>query len=197
LSGSVPASTGPHVPLIPPVFALEQAWHNVLQGPLQQKLSRQLPFRHSFELVHDPPISLSHVPSELHEIVVPEQAPSSVPLDTLLQVPIEPARLQARQSVVHALLQQTPSAQNVLTHSVGIPQAVPLDFLHVPDPSHALFPFSLHAVLMGEFGFDGTPLMLQTSNVHCLPSTGTSLVKTDVFTLPIPSHSRTLQSPAI
>jgi hypothetical protein len=45
-----------------------------------------------------------------------QTARGSAPLGTALQVPREPARLQAKQISVHGLPQQTPSAQNPLAH---------------------------------------------------------------------------------
>ena len=46
----------------------------------------------------------------------------------LVQVPREPEMLQARQEPVQVLLQQTPSAQLPLVHSLPAPQASPLSF---------------------------------------------------------------------
>ena len=49
----------------------------------------------------------------------------SVPLATLVQLPTVPGRLQAWQAFPHALLQQTPCAQNELPHSLFAEQAAP------------------------------------------------------------------------
>ena len=44
---------------------------------------------------------------------------------TLEQVPAVPARLQARQAVLQALLQQTPCEQKLLVHSDAAEHAAP------------------------------------------------------------------------
>jgi hypothetical protein len=49
----------------------------------------------------------------------------SAPLLTLVQVPAVPARLQARQAVLQALLQQTPCEQKLLVHSAAAEHAAP------------------------------------------------------------------------
>jgi len=131
------------------------------------------------------------------QALVPLHVPSSVPMGTSEQVPTVPATLHARHVVVHVALQQTPSTQNVDTHSVPPPHVLPSDFLHVPLPSHASLPLTLHAELMAVGGFDGLPCALHKSCVHGLPSTGLSLVSTEVTVFPAPSHSRTLQLPAV
>ncbi|MES1206402.1 MAG: hypothetical protein ABUS79_10735 [Pseudomonadota bacterium] len=45
---------------------------------------------------------------------------------TLAHAPKEPARLQARQAAVQALLQQTPCEQKLLEHSEAAEQVAPL-----------------------------------------------------------------------
>lgn len=64
----------------------------------------------------------------------------SGPVFTLLQVPAVPFRLQARQAVLHALLQQTPSAQNMLPHSALAPQGAPSGLR----PQLLIMPFMPH-----------------------------------------------------
>ena len=50
----------------------------------------------------------------------------SAPLLTLAQVPTVPARLQARQAVLQALLQQTPCEQKLLAHSDAAEHVAPI-----------------------------------------------------------------------
>jgi hypothetical protein len=61
----------------------------------------------------------------------------SAPLLTLLQFPVVPARLQAWQAVLQALLQQTPCAQKLLAHSVAAEQTAPNAF----NPQLLIIPF--------------------------------------------------------
>jgi hypothetical protein len=49
----------------------------------------------------------------------------SAPLATLLQIPFVLGRLQAWHAVLHALLQQTPWAQNPLKHALPLEQGRP------------------------------------------------------------------------
>ena len=52
-----------------------------------------------------------------------------------MQVPTEPCSAHARQVSVQAVLQQTPSAQNPLSHSVARRQDVPSGWPCMPPPS--------------------------------------------------------------
>jgi hypothetical protein len=77
---------------------------------------------------------------------------SEPPSGTELQVPTFPVTLQLRQvpvvPSVQALLQQTPSVQNLLEHSAGPVQAAPLAF-------------KPHELLMQVFGLTQSELAVQ------------------------------------
>jgi len=61
----------------------------------------------------------------------------SAPLCTSLQVPSEPARLQAVQAPVQATLQHLPCAQWALEHSLSLEQSAPRGF----GPHELMLPF--------------------------------------------------------
>ncbi len=82
---------------------------------------------------------------------MPEASQLFVPLHTLagtvsspdvsgVQIPTLPMTLHERHAVVHALEQQTPSMQKLLTQSDAAPHPCPSSFLHVPAPSHEFVP---------------------------------------------------------
>jgi len=93
---------------------------------------------------HVCPLSFLHAPLPLHELV-PLQAPSSCPAGTFEQVPTEPGSTQLWHVPEHALLQQTPSTEQMpLAHVPPIEQVWPfaalLQLLPPDVPSHALAP---------------------------------------------------------
>lgn len=157
---------GPHVPLIPPVFAFEHARQRPVHILSQQTPSAQKPLKHELPPLHVCPFSSSQSAPVLHETVGPVHIPSSVPLGTSAHVPTLPAILHARHVVVHVSLQQTPSTQLVLTQSPPAAHVLPRDFLHVPLPSHASLPLTLHGELTAVDGFEGLPCGSQRSCVH-------------------------------
>jgi hypothetical protein len=101
-----------------------------MQKPLTQLLLAQLallwqisPFLNLQE-----PIP-SHVPDIVHVV-------SSVYNGKFVQEPSEPVTLHPRHVVAHAVLQQTPSTQKPLKHSLFVPQIDPLALRQTPAPSH-------------------------------------------------------------
>jgi hypothetical protein len=85
------------------------------------------------------------VRTPLHTPVVPQvdaavaahSLSGSCPAGTAAQEPTEPTRLHRSQVAVHALLQQTPSVQKPLAHSVPETQAAPVTRLQTPPVAHA------------------------------------------------------------
>jgi len=71
-----------------------------------------------------------------------------VPAGALVHIPRFPATLHARQSIVHAELQQYPSTQFPLTHSPSPLHVVPSTFLHTPLPSHWFDPVQMFVGLL-------------------------------------------------
>ncbi len=66
-SGSLPCTTGPHIPSLPlPFFATVHAWHKPTHAVLQQTPSTQLPDAHCAAIVHVPPfvMGITHAPIE-------------------------------------------------------------------------------------------------------------------------------------
>jgi len=59
---AVPAVSGAHVPLVPPVFAALQPWHGAVQAVSQQTPSTQRPLAHSPSPVHGPPWATAQTP---------------------------------------------------------------------------------------------------------------------------------------
>lgn len=136
---TVPMVLNPQVPFVAaPELAL-QAWQSVVSPPphavLQQYPSTQKLLRHSAEAAHNCPFSFLQLPTPSHEFV-PEHVPgSSCPMFTFEHTPTFPEMPQDLHAVVHAELQQYPSAQNPLRHSVAAVQTCPVSFLHTPMPS--------------------------------------------------------------
>jgi len=137
LSGSVFAVTDPQVPFVPPVFAALHAWHVPLHVESQQNESMQLLLMHCVAIAHIAPLLASHAPAPLHS--PPAHSASGSAFDAMKeQVPLTPpvfAALHAWHDPVHAALQQIPSAQNPLKHSVASVHVSPVSFLHVPAAS--------------------------------------------------------------
>jgi hypothetical protein len=152
-----------HVPTLPTTL---HDLHAVSQALLQHTPSMQKLLKQALLALHAMPFSSSQSLDALHDCVGPVQAPSSCPLGTAVHVPRLPATLHASHKIVHVLLQQTPSTHRVLTHSLPAAHVIPLDFLQLPAPSHALFIPTLHAELIAVGGFEGVPCALQTSLVH-------------------------------
>jgi hypothetical protein len=140
LSGSRFAAIVPHVPSAPePLFAAVQALQSVLQTELQQTPSMQKPLVHSPPAVHAVPFAESkQVPDPPHELPPKHSLSGSRPTAMLPQTPLTPepffVAVQAWQRPVHAALQQTPSAQKPLTHSVPSTHASPFGALQTLDP---------------------------------------------------------------
>src|SRR5262245_65204024 len=65
-----------------------------------------------------------------------------------------------------------------------------------PVPSQSLPPPRTHGVPVAAGGFEGTPLE-QRSAVHSLPSSGTSASSAESTSAPLPSQTRTWQSPGV
>jgi hypothetical protein len=74
------------------------------------------------------------------QVLLPLHVPSAVLSGTFEQVPLLPPRLHARHAVVHTTLQQTPSVQKPLAHSLDMPQVWPLSFRQVPVALHVMLP---------------------------------------------------------
>jgi hypothetical protein len=115
-----------------------------------------------------------------------------------MQVPIAPSSAQARQTSVQAVLQQTPSAQNPLSHSVATTQDVPSGWPRVPPPSlpgesWATSPappsggLSFAPSLVG-VSFDASlPLLFPAAPVHDTTSSPSAQTDT-VRTIRMPPH---------
>ena len=91
----------------------------------------------AFDSVHDTP---NWDPANVKALSTPLPTITSLPTRARgfgLQVPALPDRLQASQVPLHAPLQQTPSTQKPLVHSLAPPQAVPGDFFGVQAPPAA------------------------------------------------------------
>src|SRR5438094_825404 len=91
---------------------------------------------------------------------------------------------------------QVPVVQVNVLHSASTPQSAGTrHWTHWPVALHKWPGPSVHGVDAATGGFEGTS-PVQTSLVHCFPSTGTSLVRATVSVLPVPLHCICLQSPA-
>ncbi len=105
--------------------------------------------RQSASFTQTSPFLSLHAPPPSHALVPPQTGMVSVPFRAMLEhIPAEPLMLQDMQSPVQAWLQQTVSTQLPLSHSLALPQAVPLHFLHEPPQSTPVsspfFMLSLH-----------------------------------------------------
>jgi hypothetical protein len=130
-SGSVLAAMLPHAPFAPePFFVVLHAWQTAAQAVLQQKPSTQKPLVHSAASVHvEPCPSVEHVPDPLQLVTPAHSLSGSVAPVTLAHVPLAApvlALLQALQSPPQAVLQQKPSAQKPLAHSLAAAHAAPV-----------------------------------------------------------------------
>jgi len=136
LSGSEPVVTLPHVPLLPPVFAAEHAWHVPEHAFAQHTPSTQNVLVHSAACVHAAPTAKSaHAPAPLQAVAPTHSLAGSLPFAMFEHVPTEPARLHAAHVPAHAVLQHTPSTQLPLTHSAPSEQAAPIaKNPHAPAP---------------------------------------------------------------
>ena len=114
----------------PPVHA----WQVPHEAVPQQAPSTHAPLAQSAAAVQVCPLAFLQAPVASQDCA-PLQV-SSIAAFTGLQVPASPVRLQARQAVVQALLQQTPSAQKPLVHSPAAAQTCPFAFFatHFPAP---------------------------------------------------------------
>src|SRR4030095_5063224 len=94
-----------------------------------------------------------------------------------MQVPTEPGSAHARQVSVQAALQQTPSAQNPLSHSVARRQEVPSGWPRMPPPSSPgesgpaspappSMGLSLFAPSLAGVSFDASLLLFPAEPVH-------------------------------
>ncbi len=139
-AGSEPFAMLEHVPMEP---ALLHAWQVPLHTVLQHTPSTQLPLAHSAFSVHDPFTMSPHAPAPLQFVDPAHSFAGSVFTGTLVHVPRLPVTLHAWQVAPHAVLQQYPSTQLALTHSVASAQVSPVAFLHAPAehtwvPAHSL-----------------------------------------------------------
>jgi hypothetical protein len=140
-SGSAPLMIGPHVPFVPcPFSAAVHAWQVAVHAVLQHVPSTQNVLRHSELKAHAWPFSFLQLPMPSHVFVPMQFGESSTPDARFEHVPMLPAILHAWHVVMHALLQQTPSAQNWLKHSLLAAQTCPCSFLQAPLPSHVFAP---------------------------------------------------------
>jgi hypothetical protein len=116
--GSDPFTIGPHVPFVPcPLRAAVHAWHVPPHAVLQQTPSTQKLLKHSAPAAQVCAFSFLQVPIPSQVFVPTQFGESSMPTPTFEQVPMLPVMLQAWQVVLHAVLQQTPSAQKLLRQS--------------------------------------------------------------------------------
>lgn len=125
--------------------------HETFAGTLHEPEPEQLPSSVSLPPVHEavphvvlagqsaqaPPVHVPVVPHDV-EAVVAHEPWGLVPSGALLHVPSAPtlsAAVHAWQLPVHAVLQQTPSAQNPLVHWLTPEHAMPLACLalHTPE----------------------------------------------------------------
>jgi hypothetical protein len=106
----------------------------------QQKPSTQNPRPHSLFAVHLEPLALRpdwQVPAASQYWGRGQAGASGVPGTTFTQLPSLPGTLQLWQVPVQALLQQRPSTQRLLPHSLAAPQVPPFGFLFMaqaPEP---------------------------------------------------------------
>ena len=124
----------PHTPSGPnPFFALEHAMHEAPQALLQQTPSTQEPLTHSALAAQLCASGSLQAPAASHTSAPAHSASGSVLVAIAPHCPLVPpprlAALHAWQPVAHALLQQTPSAQNPLAHSAPSVHAVPVEHL--------------------------------------------------------------------
>jgi hypothetical protein len=123
----------------------------VPHAALQQTPSTQKLLVQSAATLQVCPFTFLQPPLPSQELVSPHTGAVSVPLTTILpQVPFRPCPFAAAEHAwhvpAHAALQQLPSTQKPLVHSLAAAQACPLIFLQIPLPSHVLVP--LHTGLV-------------------------------------------------
>jgi hypothetical protein len=112
---------------VPTAPARLHAWQVPLHAVLQQTLSTQKPVVHCEAPVQVPPLTETQLPLPLHACEPLQGGFVSVPpCGMLVQVPVVPARLHAWQLPLQPVLQQTPSMQLPLVHSVALAHATPL-----------------------------------------------------------------------
>jgi hypothetical protein len=160
------AGVARHVPTLP---AMLQAWQVPAHALLQHTPSTQLPLAHSFPApqvtllvflaAHDPaeqylpaaqsaslPQKEKHAPAPL-QVKAPQPDLGSRPESTGPHVPSllcpVSAAVQAWHVPEQAALQQTPSTQRPLKHSLCWLQVAPWLSRHVPAPLHTLLPTQL------------------------------------------------------
>src|SRR6185369_9586787 len=105
------------------------ALHVPAQALLQQTPSAQKVLRHSAFPPHACPRPFLQAPSPSHWLGAAQVPRSLIPFGTFEQVPTVPARLHALQVPTQAVLQQKPSAQSEVAHSLPAAQTCPLLFL--------------------------------------------------------------------
>jgi hypothetical protein len=130
-AGSVWAEALVHVPSAPGRL---QAWQSPVQPWLQHTPSAQALDWHSPLLAQPTPLALKQVAEPLQVVSSAHSLAGSWYAGTLVQVPVEPAMLQARQVPVQVESQQTPSAQKPETHWLAAVQEAAGCFfgVHVP-----------------------------------------------------------------
>lgn len=127
----VPVVRGAQVPVATPVLALEQPMQASPQVVAQQTPSlEQMLLAHWALLEQAPPCLSRQAPAAL-QVLAPVQVLSSA-LVTIEQVPV--ALLQLKQMPAQVEVQQWPSTQLPVVHSVPTVQAVPLALVAAHDP---------------------------------------------------------------
>jgi hypothetical protein len=110
--------TAPQTPRTAP---FEQLSHWPVQVVLQQTPSAHTPAAQSVVTEQGCPCFFKHVATELQVLAPVQVSLSSAPL-TWVQVPVP----HAMQVPLHCTLQQTPSVQNPLVHSVPVAHMLPV-----------------------------------------------------------------------
>jgi hypothetical protein len=165
LSGSVVAAMNEQVPSGPlPFFALVHALQALVHAVLQQTPSTQKLLRHSDAAVHAAPFGSLHAPEPLHTSAPLHSLSGSWPLAMLPQVPSAPenffAAVHAWHGRLHTLVQQTPSVQKPLAHSVPWLHGAP-----VPSSAHDVLPLQLAAPAHSLSGSVPTMMLPQVPSV--------------------------------
>jgi hypothetical protein len=124
-----------HIPTLP---ARSHAWQVPVHAMSQQTPSAQKLLWHSPAVTHGLPMGNWQLPAPSQAFGA-EHVPVSVcPMRTFEHVPRLPATLHALQVAVQVVLQQRPSTQLALWHSLPAPHVCPFTFLQTPMPSQTL-----------------------------------------------------------
>ena len=129
---------------VPTEPALLHAWQVPAHVVLQHTPSTQLPLVHSALMEQALPLpSSAHAPAPLHVVAPVHSFAGSVFAGTFEHVPTLPATLHAWHVPLQVELQQYPSTQFALRHSVAVAHTSPVTFLHTDAeqtcvPAHSL-----------------------------------------------------------